>query len=263
MIRSLLIAFLLFSSLVTIRADEVDDKVARDLTAIVRDPRLATSIRAEAARTLAKMGTKARPAREELAYQLSLLRNSEQESLQEAVVEALGAMGASAKPALPDLVRATSRTIDLDLAIKDATKRLLDDDNSVDLRSLLEQLRSRDETVRLRSAKRLGGLGRAATKAVPALTNLLADTDADVRRAVRSALLQIQPSEKPSKEFVQSLILDLKESDDSVRLEAARALGKLGPSAAEAASGLQSLISDPDKDVRRAAVEALAKIAKP
>ncbi len=251
-------AFVLGSS---VRADEADDMLARRLVAVVRDPRLKTGQRAEAARSLGKLGAKALAALDELEYQLSLLKKAEQEELQEAVADALGAIGAAAKPALPALAKATGRSTDIDRAVRDATKQILLSDDRRDVAGLIEQLKSRDEGTRLRAAKTLGSLEGGAAKAMPALTKALADPDGDVRRAAVAAVRRIQPTAKASKELIQAYVADLADADDNVRLSAVRSLGKLGPAATEAGSAVQGLLSDPDKDVRKAAADTLAKLS--
>lgn len=245
----------------TAPADEDDDKLARKLVAVVRDPRLKAGQRAEAARTLSKLGPKALAAMDELEHQLTLLRKAEQEELQEAVVEAIGSIGAAAKPTLPALARASGRSTDIDLSLKDATKQILGSEDRRDVPGLIEQLKSRDEGARLRAAKTLGSLESGAAKAVPALTKALTDPDGDVRRAIATAIRKIQPTAKPAKELIQAYIQDLSDPDDNVRLATVRTLGKFGRDAADASSAIQALLADPDKDVRRAAADAVAKLA--
>ncbi|QEL13303.1 HEAT repeat domain-containing protein [Limnoglobus roseus] len=242
------------------RADDDDDRLALRLVAVVRDPRLKTTQRAEAAHTLAKIGPKAHAALDELQHQLTLLRKAEQEDLQEAVAEALGAIGAAAKPALPVLAKTTGRSTDIDLAVRGATKQILGSEDRRDLAGLIEQLRSRDEGTRLRAAKVLGTLEAGAVTALPALTAVLSDSDGDVRRAAVAAVRRIQPTAKPSKELIQAYVLDLGDTDDNVRLSTVRTLGKLGPAALDASGPIQNLLTDPDKDVRKAAADALVRI---
>jgi HEAT repeat protein len=254
-------AFLLLLLAAPLRADESDDTLARQLVAVVRDPRVPTNQRVEAAKSLSTMGVKATVAAEELQRQLTLLKKAEQEALQEAVVEALGAIGPAARAAVPTLAKATGRTIDIDLAVKAATKQLLTDAASRNVADLARQLKSRDEGTRLRAAKTLGGLETAAAAAVPDLTAALGDSDADVRRAAIAALRRIQPTAKPTKELVNAIAVDLKDADEVVRLATVKALGKLGRDAADAGPLLQPLLADPDRDVRRAAGEAIARIS--
>jgi HEAT repeats/HEAT repeat len=256
------LALVAFAALVgSGRADEADEDLARKLAAVVRDPRRAAPERVDAAQSLEQLGPKAIGVLDELTKQLRLLRGREQESLQEAVLQAIGAMGPSAKGALPDLARVAGRGTDVDLALKSTKAKLLADATAFDLQSLFRQLESRDGARRLGAAKTLGRRGDAA--ALPALTKALADADADVRRACVEAIRKIAPNAKPSKELIQAYVADLTDPDDAARLAAVRALGKLGAAAAEAGGAIQNLAADPDKDVRKAAADALAKLAGP
>jgi HEAT repeats len=245
------------------RADEADDLLARQLAAVVRDTRLTERQRTEAARTLARMGPKASAAVPQLMQQLQRSRGSEFESLQEAVIETLGLVGPAARPALPLLARTADRTIDLDVALKKTTATILGGADDRDIAGLVEQLSSADSSLRLRAAKALGAYRAGADTALPALIIALGDQDGDVRRAVIGAIRLIQPGVGPSKELLQALTLDLKDPDDAIRLQAVRALGKYGTAAASAAPALEALLADPEKDIRKAAADALARISPP
>src|SRR5262245_58822613 len=122
------------------RADEADDAFARKLSGMVRDFRLTTAARAEAARTLGKLGPRASAAVPDLIAAFDRLRGAEQEPLQEAVVEALGQIGAAAKPALTSFAKGVYRTADLDLAIKRSTELILNAPESVEIDLLVQQL---------------------------------------------------------------------------------------------------------------------------
>lgn len=245
------------------RGDEASDQLAKELVGVVRDPLLTVRQRVEAARTLGKMGPKAAAVVPDLIAQLKRLRGVELEELQEAVVETLGFIGATAKPALPTLATATGRSIDIDLAVKRTTDAILAADETRNVKVLMQQLASRDVGLRFRAAKALAALKSEAADAVPALTVALADTDPDVRRAVIAAVRAVQPDAKPSKELVQAFAADLTDPDDGVRLLAVRALGRLGYAAAAAIPEVEKLLTDPDRDVRKAAAEAVLKMAVP
>jgi HEAT repeat protein len=256
-----LISLMSFAGLV--RADEATDRLAKELVGVVRDPRQGEPQRVEAARTLGKLGPQAAVVVPDLIAQLKRLKDDDLESLQTAVIEALGAIGSAAKPALPTLATVKGRTIDLDLAIKQSTRQILAADDTRDVKALVEQTTSRDAGLRLRAVKTLGSLKAEAAAAVPAVLLALNDPDGDVRRAAVAALRLIQPQVKPSKELIQAIVVDLADADDNVRLNAVRTLGKLGTAASAALPALQPLLSDPDKDVRRAAGEAVVKLGGP
>jgi HEAT repeat protein len=242
------------------RADETDDVLAKRMSSLVRDFRQPLASRVEAARVLAKLGPRAAAAVPDLVAVLSRLRGTEQEPLQEAIVEALGQIGSAAKTALPALAKATARTIDIDLAIKASTEQILNASDAQNIDVLTFQLLSRDPSLRLRAAKALGDLGPAARAAVPALVAALADTDGDARRGAIAALRLIQPGAPPPEALVRAIALDLRDPDANFRLLAARALGRIGPPAVIALPDLEARRADPDPDVRRAVGEAYARI---
>jgi HEAT repeat protein len=260
--RTLLVLVLVIA-VGSVRADEATDRLAKELVGVVRDPRQGVTQRVEAARTLTKMGAQAAVVVPDLTAQLKRLKGDELEPLQEAVIEALGAIGSAAKPALPTLATTTGRTIDLDLAVKRSTRQILLADDTRDVKALIEQVSSRDVGVRLRAVKTLGTLKADAATAVTILSFALSDDDGDVRRAAVTALRLIQPNAKPTKELIQAIVTDLNDPDDNVRLLAVRNLGKLGPAASAAIPALEPLLTDADKDVRRAAGEALIKLGGP
>lgn len=261
--RWLLVPVIVLATVVPARADEADDMMARRMVAVVKDFRQPLSARVEAARTLAKLGPRASAATTDLIAVLERLRGAEQESLQEAVIDALGQIGAAAKGALPSLAKATARTVDIDQAIKRSTELILNASDSQDIDLLVQQLQSRDASLRLRAAKALGDLGPAARLAVPGLVVLLTDTDGDARRGAIAALRLIQPNAKPTEAFIRAIAVDLRDPDPTFRLLAARALGRIGSPAAIVAPDLDAARADPDPDVRRAVAEAAARVSAP
>ena len=261
--RTFLTIAVLLGGMTTTRADEGDDLLARQLAAVVRDPRLTLPQRLEAVRTLGKLGQRAGGAVPDLIAQLDRLRGREQESLQEAIVDALGRMGSPARVALPAIARTGGRSIDIDLAIKRTTDSLLASSDSQDVGALTKQLQSQDSSVRLRAVKALGNLGPAAKFAISDLVGSLNDKDADVRRAAIAALGSIQPEAAPAEQILRSIALDLKDPDATVRLLAVRSIARFGRRAAIVAEDLQPLLTDSDADVRKAAADTLARITPP
>lgn len=247
----------------TTKADEQNERIANQLAGVVLDVKADVRVRVQAARTLSQLGPQAAVVVPHLERQLKRLQGDELEPLQEAVIEALSAMGAGAKPALPTLATLSGRTLDIDLAVKRATKEIVAADDGGDVRLLIRQLSSRDPSLRVRAAKGLGERREEARIAVPELTVALSDSDGDVRRAAASALRRIQPAVATSKEMIAVLIMDLQDPDDDVRLLAARTLGRLGASAVDALPELEKLLNDPDRDVRKMAGEAMIRITNP
>jgi HEAT repeat protein len=255
-----LVLAVLIGASVPARADETDDALAKKMAGLVRDFRQPLAARVEATRTLAKLGPRAAAAVPELVSVLDRIRGTEQTPLQEAIIEALGQMGSAARVALPSLAKATQRTIDIDLAIKNSTELILTASDSQDVDALVQQLQSRDASLRMRAAKALGDLGPGARSAVPGLLAALQDPDGDTRRAVVSALRLIVPNAPPNDAFIRAIAADLGNPDPNLRLLAARTLGSFGPLAAAAAADLSALRNDPDPDVRRAAAFAFARV---
>lgn len=246
------------------RADEQDDLLARQLAAVVRDPRLRQAQRIEAARTLGRIGYQAGAAVPDLMQQLAILRGPEHELLQEAVIDALGRIGSPARQALPAMARAAGRSVDIDLSIKRAKEQILAASDSQDVGALTKQLQSRDASVRLRAVRALRDLGAAARFALPDLQAALNDPDPEVRRAAVNAVQSVQPADAPPSELVvRSIALDLTSPDAGIRLLAIRTLGRYGRRAGIVAESVQGLLADPDPDVRRAAAEALTRITPP
>lgn len=261
MTRLALILVLLLLANAEAPADDNDDRLARELVGLVRDPQLPTRSRLEAAKTLTKLGPRAAVVVPDLMAQLSRLRGTEHELLQETIIDALGQMGSPARKALPTLARTTGRSTDIDQSIKRATKLILAASDAEDVEVLKRQLESQDASLRLRAAKALGALGPVARGAVEGLSAILDDSDTDVRRATVAALRLIQPGTKPSEAMIQAVVKDLAETDSIVRYTAARTLGRFGSAAASAAPALQPLLADPDPDVRRAAADALGRVS--
>ncbi|VTR96377.1 heat repeat-containing protein : Marine sediment metagenome DNA, contig: S12H4_S07444 (Fragment) OS=marine sediment metagenome GN=S12H4_36601 PE=4 SV=1: HEAT_2 [Gemmata massiliana] len=245
------------------RADEADDAFAKKLGAIVRDPRQSLWARVEAANMIGKIGPNAGAAAGDLIAVIERLRPTEQEPLQEAIVEALGQLGAPAKAALPAFTRLAGRTIDLDLALKQSRDAILNSSDSQEIDALARQLLSRDPSSRVRATKALSDLGPVARNAAPFLAIALGDADADVRRGAINAINRVTPNAKPTEAFVRAIAVDLRDPDANYRLLAVRALGRLGAPASIAVADIDALRSDPDPDVRRAVVDALNRIPIP
>jgi len=243
-----------------LRADDSDDQLARQLSGMVRDPRQAVGARVEAARMIGKIGPRASAAVPDLVTVLDRLRGTELEPVQEAVIDALGLIGAPSKTALPSMARAAPRGTDIEQAVKRSTALILAASDSQDIDALVRQLTDRDSSLRLRAVKALGIIGPAARVAAPNILTALEDSDADVRRAAVVALRLILPNERPTQAVVRAIAADLQDPDPTVRAATARALGRLGRAAVSAAPLIEPLLSDPDPDVRRAAADALGRI---
>ncbi len=114
-----------------------------------------------------------------------------------ATATTLGRLGLDAAPTLPSLrdladdpEEATRKAAATSIGeIEKATKGL---------RDVIAGLGGSEPGARSYAAGRLGAIGPAAAEAVPALAKLLADPDAEVRRASAEALGKIGPAARPS-----------------------------------------------------------------
>lgn len=103
-------------------------------------------------------------------------------------------------------------------------------------------------------AKALGAIGPSAATAIPALAGLLEDKNQFVRISAAEALGHLGPSAVPT------LVQALQNKDWLVRAKAAEALGALGSAAAPAATALREKLQDTDAEVRRCATVALVRV---
>jgi HEAT repeat protein len=96
---------------------------------------------------------------------------------------------------------------------------------------LIENLGSRDPSLRFQAAYALALMGPEASEAVAALAQLLRDREALVREAAAFALGLIGPEARAA---VPNLIASLNDHSPSVRACSATALGRIGPAAVAA-----------------------------
>jgi HEAT repeat protein len=246
-------------------ADEASDlKLAKELVQVVRDTKAGTRTRIEASRMLGRLGTRASGVVPDLITELNQYKWIENEPLQEAVIESIGNIGGGANAALPALARHAGRSLDLDQAIKVATKTILGSPEELGISTLLGQLTATDSSLRLRAIKAIARLGPVNGRiALRDLEQMLADLDTDVRRAAIEAMRQIDPvgtATKPSALFISAIAKDLADPDEGIRFRAARQLGRIGPAAVIVLPALEKSLDDQDKEVRRAVLDAMGKI---
>lgn len=139
------------------------------------------------------------------------------------------------------------------------------------LEDLVKALEHPNPGARAMAATSLAKMGPAAERAVPALSNALADRDLNVRYWAASALKAVGPAAQSAvTALVQALAtvpggspaLDgpLRYYPD-IRSVAAEALGAIGNRAKDAVPALNKALNDPDSGVRSAAAGALQRIA--
>jgi HEAT repeat protein len=118
----------------------------------------------------------------------------------------------------------------------------------------VQALKDPDELVRGKATSDLITRGEAS---VPALVELLADTDPVGRRAAATTLWGLGVKARAA---VPNLAAVLADVDPPVRTTAAMALAAMGPVAKDAVPALTATLSDPDRNVRLWAVKALGEI---
>lgn len=160
------------------------------------------------------------------------------EKVRQNAVNALGAMGPAAEPAVPaliDLLRNPAR------AEKgtNAPSKLVGNSRSA-------------------AAAALGRIGPRANEAVPTLIAALEDENLPVRRWSATSLGEIGAEARSA---VPALVKALGQSDVQVRRDAIASLGKIGVGTGEIAA-LRAAASDPDSEVRNAATILLSGLHK-
>lgn len=117
----------------------------------------------------------------------------------------------------------------------------------------IKRLRSKDESVRLTAARRLGDLGPQAVEAVPALVNTMEDADNEVALAACEALKRIGSVSIPQLlKFMGNT-----QEKEKFRWYAAEALADLGP---DSLPHLMQAMDDQDLAVRMMAVDSLPRV---
>jgi HEAT repeat protein len=252
------------------RAADPDDKLVRELLAIVKDARNnSDDVRTGAIQALGRMGGKAKRAVPDLVKLLD--DPAERKDANPYVnryyyaIQALGQIGPDAREAVPSLVRARGVSQAHALAVDAALKTILPSPDSAPparkaVEGLLRDLKDKDEGVRLHAAKSLGQMGAGAKAALPALLAAAKDPDPDVRRVAERAAETVREALGQGKDDVARLVEELRDRDEAVRLKAAKVLGRLGVAAKSAVPALSDATKDPDDDVRRVAKDALDKI---
>ncbi|VTT99725.1 heat repeat-containing protein : Putative Deoxyhypusine monooxygenase OS=Microcystis aeruginosa PCC 9806 GN=MICAE_1330005 PE=4 SV=1: HEAT: HEAT_2: HEAT_2: HEAT_2 [Gemmataceae bacterium] len=212
-----------------------------------------SSVRAEAINVIAKMGPAASSA---LPRVRAALGDSDQ-FVRSAAVGALAKISPTPTDVLADIVAVLSD--EESYPRKGAIQAIaaLDLDPATKLPHVLTALADTDGDVLQEAAQAAGALGTSGAEAVPLLLPLLSHEEKWVRSHAADALGEIGGSA----EAVAALRKLLADPEEWVRQRAAGALGKIGALAEDAVPDLAKLAADdPDDDVRRAAVEALAAL---
>jgi HEAT repeat protein len=141
----------------------------------------------------------------------------------------------------------------------------------VKLEEFVKGLEDPNPGTRAMAATSLSRLGPAAEPAVPALSKALADQNLNVRYCAASALKAVGPAAHAAVNALMSALDTVPGGSPAldgpvryyadVRSVAAEALGAIGSRARDAVPALKKALNDPDPDVRRAAADALQRIA--
>lgn len=184
--------------------------------------------------------------------------NDSHEPMRRKTVTALGRIGPSSQMAIPSLLETLA--FDDSPAVRDEAEAALAGIGKSAVPALTHLLNDPDAELRLRSARSLGQMQSAAQAAAPKLNELLKDDDPEVRLTAAKALWQITDRAEAS---LPVLVETLKSSDRQLRMQAFRMLTtELGPKAALARERLTDLLDHKDAAVRQAARKALDRIAE-
>jgi HEAT repeat protein len=177
----------------------------------------------------------------------------------------LGSLGADAKAAQPALERMLTHPSSYCRIVAALALWRIDRANAP--RCVESLLRDLDEpTFGRDAAKALGEMGPDARRAAPALADQLVAAELEGRVSAAQALYRIDRGQAPF--IVEVMVQDLSvylQSSTCSRSSAnlvADALGDMAADAMPAIEVLQKTATDPDPDLRRAAVRALRKIEK-
>jgi HEAT repeat protein len=164
--------------------------------------------------------------------------------LREKAIALLGALGPTAKTAVPDLMKLLDED---DVGLTDWDAPAFDAGEGTRL----------DKSLHLLSIVALGQIGPDAKVAVPKIKRNMQNAKMQYRVVGAQAIWRIERSG----DFSLPIFIDgLKEKAAAIRQLAAEALAELGPGAKPAVPKLRELLKDPMPEVQKAAQDALAKI---
>ncbi len=167
----------------------------------------------------------------------------------------LGSLGLKAAPALQEVVELlTDPSAMVRTEAAAAVLRIRERDSRA-LRVLSESLSSENVVVRRHGARAVGFAGQAGAPLAEPLGKLLRDPDVLVRRAALEAIATLGPAAAATASHLVPLL-----EDPQTTVDAADALGRIGPSAQDALGSLAKLLASPSRNVRWAAVRAMAQI---
>lgn len=173
-----------------------------------------------------------------------------------AAANALGSLGAKARPAVPALIEALRDPNGYVRAwVAEALVRTKAPPEQV-IPPLVQALATPNYAGRIGNA--LAGLGPVV---VAPLEKALASDDPHLRQGAASALADLGPKAKEAVPELAELVR--RDPAPAVRKEAASALGRIGREAASATPALTEALQSKELEVRRAAAQALSRVARP
>jgi HEAT repeat protein len=202
-------------------------------------------------------GTGADPAAAVPVYAVAL-KDADAEVRQQAA-RSLGKLGPKARGRVLPLLLAARK--DGDAGVKSAAEEglaALGPSAAEDLAALRTAAKDSSPEVRAYALKGIAGLGPAAKSAVPELVVALEQPDKETRRLAAEALVKLGPA---AKDAAAPLTKALADPDPAVRAWAVEALGGLGDAARPAVDKVGLALRDTDPGVREAAGKALARLA--
>ncbi len=214
-----------------------------------------------------------------LSYRQALRKDS---ASAEAAAKALVRFGPKAEGAVPELIAALRYD---EPATADSVTQALAAIGPLAISPLMKNLSDSNFLVRARTVNALAGFGAQASRAAPAMADLLADSSFEVRDAAQktlgqmgeSGVLAVSAALRQTKNANRKIYLDalanmgekavpalvsvlVKDDAAFLRAAAASSIRQIGPAAASAVPALIRALSDLQEVVRAEAADALAAI---
>ncbi len=229
-------------------AHHTNGNLARNIEALSDEN---PDVRSDAADALGMLGESAADAVQRLGETL-------RDNYEPVRLNAAYALGAIGEPAVDTLIEKLTDE-------KDSTRRLaaygLAAIGEPAVAALSEMMEHENDAVRVEATYALAQIGSGAAPAVEALIHRAKDSKVEVRRYIPEALGGIGPAASSA---VPTLIDMLTNDEDvQVRFESALALAQIGPASSDAIPVLKSALSDKNRYVRDNSIHALKRIGTP
>jgi len=209
--------------------------------------------RMSAAEALGRMGAEAKPA----VPHLTKLVKDEDEMVAASAARALGGIGSEAKAAVPVLVDAINEK---HWRVSEAAIVALGGIGAgaeAGVPALMDVLQHWAPDYQEAAAKSVGRIGPPAREAIPELTKALLHSNPGVRISAAVALWTVTSDASLA---VPALAQALSSSDRTHRMRATHELVRIGPAARAAVAALMNALRDGETDIRSAASRALGAV---